>query len=204
VRRPWRVALAALIGGLTVLAVFTLKGCASSRTVDLVGQGRQALAATDAVVWRGSEQEPVEIVERVASFVNLFDQFSPPTVGEAARALYSEGAYFNDGFVELNGIEAIVAYLEESAGLATGVSVEVEDQVVRDGEVYVRWVMRFATRSRTFVAPGMSHLRFDRDGRIAYHRDYWDASAALAELVPLVAPALRAVRSRLEPSTPAD
>ena len=67
------------------------------------------------------------------------------------------------------------------------------------GEVYVRWVMTFTTerRSTTIVAPGISHLRFDADGRILYHRDYWDASGALAELVPLVGPVLRAVRARL-------
>ncbi len=61
--------------------------------------------------------------------------------------------------------------------------------------------MRFTTagsRSRTIVAPGITHLRFDGDGRIVYHRDYWDGSGALAEFVPLVGSILRSVRSRLE------
>jgi hypothetical protein len=183
-----------------MLALFSLKGCASGRTIDLVGQGRQALAASDRAVARNADGIAFDAEARIERFVNLFNQFSPQHVAEAARELYAEDAYFNDGFVELSGQEAIVAYLEESAGLATEVSVEMEDRVISQGEVYVRWVMRFTTRSRTFVAPGMSHLRFDAEGRIAYHRDYWDASAALAELVPLVAPVLRAVRSRLEPS----
>jgi len=186
-----------------MLALFSLKGCASGRTVDLVGQGRQALAATDGAGVASSDGLAFDAGERIERFVQLFNQFSSQHVGEAVRELYAEGAYFNDGFVELSGQEAIVAYLEESAGLATEVSVEMEDRVISQGEVYVRWVMRFTTRSRTFIAPGMSHLRFDPEGRIVYHRDYWDASAALAELVPLVAPVLRAVRSRLEPS-PAD
>ena len=40
-------------------------------------------------------------------------------------------------------------------------------------------------------------LRFAVDGRIVYHRDYWDASGALASMVPIVGSVLEAVRRRL-------
>ena len=137
----------------------------------------------------------------IQRFLNIFAEFRPASVAAAAREAYAADAYFNDGFAELDGAEAIAAYFERTAEATANIEVEIEDRAVSGGEIYLRWVMRFSTRgarARTIVAPGMTHLRLDADGRIVYHRDYWDASGALAEFVPLMGSILRSVRSRLE------
>ncbi len=38
---------------------------------------------------------------------------------------------------------------------------------------------------------GASHLRFAGDGRIAMHRDYWDAAEELYEKLPLLGALMR-------------
>lgn len=134
-------------------------------------------------------------------FMAVFSDFTPDAVRGAAAEAYADDAYFNDGFAELEGSRAVAAYFERTAAATASIDVNIEDRVVAGGEVYLRWVMTFTTsgrRGKTIVAPGMTHLRFDGDGRILYHRDYWDASGALAEFVPLMSPILRAVRNRLE------
>jgi limonene-1,2-epoxide hydrolase len=192
------VALGAVLATLAVvLVVGVTMGCSSTGPRDLVGRGREALAATQAAA---AADLPAEVVDAsLARFLNLFETFEPAAVREAALGLYAERAYFNDGFVELEGNQTIAAYLERTATATRSLEVEVEDVDRRGGEVYVRWVMTFTTvrKSTTIVAPGISHLRFDPAGRVVYHRDYWDGSGALAELVPLVGPVLRAVRARL-------
>ena len=181
----------------TLLVVGVPMGCSSTTPRDLVGRGREALAATQSAA--AADLPPEVLDAALERFLTLFETFDPAAVGEAARGLYAERAYFNDGFAELDGHDAIAAYLERTATATRSLQVEVEDVIRHGGEVYVRWVMTFTTerRSTTIVAPGISHLRFDADGRILYHRDYWDASGALAEFVPLVGPGLRAVRARL-------
>jgi len=134
-------------------------------------------------------------------FMAVFEDFKPAAVRKAAAEAYAEDAYFNDGFAELEGSQAVAAYFERTAAATAAIDVEIEDRVAAGNEVYLRWVMTFTTsgrRARTIVAPGMTHLRFDGDGRILYHRDYWDASGALAEFVPFMSSILRSVRSRLE------
>jgi hypothetical protein len=59
----------------------------------------------------------------------------------------------------------------------------------------MRFVLHGSDRRTT--APGISHLRVGRDGRILFHMDYWDASGALAERIPLVGGVMRKVKSRL-------
>jgi hypothetical protein len=41
---------------------------------------------------------------------------------------------------------------------------------------------------------GASHLRFADDGRINYHRDYWDAAEELYEKLPLLGNLMRALK----------
>jgi hypothetical protein len=42
----------------------------------------------------------------------------------------------------------------------------------------------------------MTHLRFDRDGRVIYHQDYWDSGSALFEKIPVLGGGIRAVKKR--------
>ena len=44
---------------------------------------------------------------------------------------------------------------------------------------------------------GASQLRFDADGRVRHHRDYWDAAGELYETFPLLGGLLRMLRKRL-------
>ena len=44
---------------------------------------------------------------------------------------------------------------------------------------------------------GASHLKFDTTGRIAYHRDYWDAADELYAKLPLIGPVMRYLKRRL-------
>lgn len=177
-----------------LLTGLALVSCRSGGTTDLVGGGRAALAAT---AGSGGDPVPAGALDR---FLALFDDFRPAAIRDAARGVYGETAYFNDGFVELEGAAAIADYLARSADHTAAIEVEVEQIATAGSDVYLRWVMRFETagaRSRTIVAPGISHLRFDAGGRVVYHRDYWDASAALAAFVPVVPSILAAIRKRL-------
>jgi steroid Delta-isomerase len=47
------------------------------------------------------------------------------------------------------------------------------------------------------IAPcGASQLRFAPDGRIAYHRDYWDAAEELYAKLPVIGTLMRFLQRR--------
>jgi hypothetical protein len=50
------------------------------------------------------------------------------------------------------------------------------------------------------VIQGASHLRLDGQGRVAQHRDYWDAAEELYETLPIVGTLMRWLKRRI--STP--
>ncbi len=183
------------------LAVGTLAvGCASAPSGDLVGGGAEAAGRTDDESRRAIAGDRAALEAGLERFLGLFREFTPEAVAAAAREAYSADAYFNDGFAELQGAAAIAEYFGRAAAHTEMIDIEVEDIVWGTADVYVRWTMRFTTagsRPRSIVAPGISQLRFDEAGRVLYHRDHWDASAALATFVPLVSRVLGAIRARL-------
>jgi hypothetical protein len=45
---------------------------------------------------------------------------------------------------------------------------------------------------------GMTQLRFDRDGRIRFHQDFWDSAQGFYQHVPVLGAAIRSVARRME------
>lgn len=184
--------------GVASIAALALTSACSSRRVDLLSQGGEALDRTETNAREAMVLHPERVDETLVRFRELFDNFRPGTVSELARNLYAPGAYFNDGFVELTDTDELAHYFERSAEHTAEIEVVIEEITKTESGVYVRWVMTFTTTGgTTVVAPGISHLRFNPDGLIIYHRDYWDAGSALAELIPFTGSLLRAVKARI-------
>ena len=76
---------------------------------------------------------------------------------------------------------------------------EIRDVLVQDDQCFLTW--DFVFRMRRFRRDeqrvhGSSHLRFAPDGRIAAHRDYWDAAEELYEKLPLLGGLMRWLKRR--------
>ena len=68
-------------------------------------------------------------------------------------------------------------------------------------DYYFRWEMNLQFKKlRKGVlnrSQGMSHIRFDAEGRVVLHQDFWDSATGLFDHVPVVGRLIRAVRSRV-------
>ena len=63
---------------------------------------------------------------------------------------------------------------------------------------FLTWEFRFRMKrfdtATTQVIRGATHLRFAADGRVAMHRDYWDAAEELYEKLPVLGALMRWLR----------
>lgn len=145
----------------------------------------------------GSEEELLA-VER---FQDLLADFKAPGFAQRIPAVYASDVFFNDTLKTVLGAEALQHYLAGSAAALESGKVEFLDWVVREGNYYFRWKMslRFkrVARGRTHVSFGMSHVRFDREGKVALHQDFWDSAGGLFEHLPGVGWMIRRVKDRL-------
>ena len=122
-----------------------------------------------------------------------YENLSPETVVEAGR-FYASDARFKDPFNEVRGIGAIehifrhmFVQVEEPRFVVTG-------RFSGEDGAMLLWEFHFRTRgfgSQALCIQGASHLRFDAAGRIAEHRDYWDAAGELYARLPLIGAPMR-------------
>lgn len=140
--------------------------------------------------------------EAVERFARFFEDFSGDRIGRLLQETYAEDVFFNDTLKTIRGREALAHYLDDSAAAVDDCRVQVlETTRTAADEHLVRWRMsirfkRFRRGTDTETV-GLSHLRFDADGRVVYQQDYWNAADGLYEHIPLIGQLIRMVKRRL-------
>ncbi len=136
---------------------------------------------------------------RVARVVALFEALTPADVARLG-AYYADDARFKDPFNEVVGTAAIRRVFEHMYAALEQPRFVVRDIVAEGDQCFLTWDFLF--RFRRF-SPGVqqtvrggSHLVFADDGRIALHRDYWDAAEELYEKLPAVGALMRWLKRR--------
>jgi limonene-1,2-epoxide hydrolase len=157
----------------------------------------RSLEADGATLEAGSEEE-LEAIER---FRSLLRDFKAPDFGERIREVYAEDVFFNDTIKTVRGAEEVEEYLLATAEEIETGTVEFLDLATNNGDYYFRWAMtlrfkRFA-QGEDKSSIGMTHVRFDPQGRVVLHQDFWDSSGGLFEHVPALGWMLRRAKSRL-------
>ena len=175
-----------------IVAACFASGCSSGPT-DFTRDYQAALAQRPGVVLRD------DAAGRAAAkgFASLYGDLSADNVKARAREVYAADAWFNDTIATKSGIDAIERYLLKTAEGSEKVSAEVESVAVSGSDCYVRWTMEVRSKGlaggRPVATAGMSHLRFDREGKILLHQDFWNPAAGIYQQLPVLGPAIRYV-----------
>jgi hypothetical protein len=168
----------------------TILGCATN------GQYRkqaleayyQALQATDPhnneILQPGSEKERVAI-ER---FTYLLAHFTEDNIKKNVRDVYAPNAYYCDSFTAKQGVENIETYYIQGTQTMHELAFELQEVAVHDGNYYFRWITQFSPKGKeddVIHLPGISHVRFDKEGRVIFEQDFWDAGV-IYERLPII------------------
>lgn len=144
--------------------------------------------------------KPEEALARLARY---WERLTPESLERLAE-IYAEDAYFRDPFNEAHGAAQIQAVLRHMFETLHEPRFTILETVVDGGGAFLVWDFDFRIRSLQPGRPrrihGTSHIRFAPDGRVAYHRDYWDAAGELFSGLPLVGRLMRALARRMSAS----
>lgn len=133
------------------------------------------------------------------NLVDYFQTLSPESVAEMAT-VYSEDAYFCDPFNAVTGIAPIKHIFGEMFMRLHDPRFVIAETIAQENSAILIWHFDFRIKSLKPQLPrqihGLSHVRFAADGRVNYHRDYWDAAGELYEQFPLIGSVLRWLKRR--------
>lgn len=113
--------------------------------------------------------------------------------------LYTEDCSFRDPFNEVRGLPAVQRVFEHMFETLVSARFVVRDAFADGDQAFLTWdfLLRLKGQPNERCIHGSSHLRFAPDGRVAYHRDYWDAAEEVWEKVPLLGAVLRLLKRKL-------
>ena len=113
--------------------------------------------------------------------VSLFESLSPADL-PGLRGVYAADARFKDPFNDVQGLPAIARIFGHLFRQLDDLRFTVRDVVADRDALFLTWDFDFRRRrpgqtpgAGALQIHGASHLRFDADGRVAMHRDYWDS-----------------------------
>ena len=189
----------ALIVSSLAAGIMIATGCTSSskdlspdwsRNTDAVSR----TAALDTIE-PGSKAEEAAL----AMFNDFYAEYSLDAIRNGVRELYAENAWFGDPFHIVEGIDDIEHYFLVMAEPVENCTFTV-DSIQRSGKDYfARWTMRLessAAKGELIETIGISHVRFNTDGKVVFQQDYWDTSAMLDRL-PVVGYWTRLVKTKI-------
>jgi hypothetical protein len=137
----------------------------------------------------------------LARFRESYADLTNDRIGDRMAELYAAEMFFNDTLHTFQTRAELVDYMSRTGSSLSESRIEVR-QVMSDGpDVFVRWTMSFHTRALgqdiRSESIGMSHLRFNAEGEVVLHQDFWDSGHALYAHLPFVGFAVRRARDRL-------
>ena len=132
--------------------------------------------------------------------IAFFHELTPESIARFPE-FYSADAYFKDPFNEVRGVEAIQRIFRHMFQQVETPRFVVTERVADANGVMLVWEfcyrVRLWGRGETQVMRGVSHLRFAADGKVNYHRDYWDAAEELYMKLPAIGSLMRGLRKML-------
>lgn len=126
-----------------------------------------------------------------------YETLTPASL-ERLPDFYTDDAYFKDPFQEFRSRERlrrVYAHMFETLEAPRFAIIN----TLREGhQAMLVWNMSFSLDGKPMRIHGSTHLMFGADGRINYHRDYWDAAEELYEKLPVLGWLLRQVKKKLQ------
>jgi len=137
-----------------------------------------------------------QVTAQLVKNMNAFNHEGAAAV-ERIPALYADDIVFHDPIQSVTGLDAFMETNRRMMARAKALEVEVGDVVENGDQIFMSWKMRYVPKMGPPIAiDGATHCRV-RNGKIVYHRDYWDLLGSVLAGVPVVAPIYKMLVKKL-------
>lgn len=193
--------------GFCILLAVLISACADSSgptAANLNAAYLESLEVTESQAIELAADPSLE-ARAVQNLQNYFSSMTPTSVVDKTAAVYAPDAWLYDNIAVVRGLPAIQDYFVKAAGEADSFEVEFLQTIPSGLDYYIRWRMAITSVAladgEPIVSYGVTQFRFDRQGRVLLHRDFWDAGTGLYEYLPVVGGLVQRLRHMLASPT---
>jgi hypothetical protein len=139
--------------------------------------------------------------QSVDALIAFYEGLSLKTL-ETLPLYYAADACFKDPFNEVRGVASIQRIFTHMFRQIAEPRFVVHDRVVDEHGALLIWDLHYRPQSRRKsgdpqLIRGVSHLKFNAEHQVVWHRDYWDAAEELYSKLPVLGCVMRLLRRKL-------
>lgn len=124
-----------------------------------------------------------------------YSKLSPTSLNDIGQ-YYAADAYFKDPFNEVTGRDLVKNIFVHMFASTVQPRFVILETLAQGDAGFLTWKFLFTLKGRDYTVFGSSHFRFDQQGLVVYHRDYWDAAEELWQKLPIIGVVVKWLRKR--------
>lgn len=145
----------------------------------------------------GSAREAA-MLKRVKS---LFTNYTEDNLRENVTRVYAAKVYFRDAFRQFDHADEIRNYFLQGLEPLHVAEFDFRRMIRSGDEFYIDWVMRLdfskTPEGSWEESMGMSHMRFNSNGEVIFHQDYWDPTDIVYKRIPVAKQLINYVKGKI-------
>ncbi len=169
---------------LIALLLFAVTGCASRAD----GPSGYAHLYEQAVSERAGSPRVSD--QALSRFVALYSPIDADYIEAHIDDVYAEDLYFNDTLSTIYRRDKLKDHMLKTAERLDYMSLNVQNHWQEGEDVFLLWFMEthfsILGSDRNVRTIGISQLRFNDQGKVVFHQDFWDSSQGLDQQLPIL------------------
>lgn len=133
-------------------------------------------------------------------FLEIYQKLNAENLDLLGR-IYTPEIHFIDPAHEIRGLPQLEVYFKALYANITQIHFDFLPPFSNETEGYVQWQMTFShprlNGGESITVPGTSFVKFDIDGKVFFHRDYFDLGAMVYQHVPVLGSLVSYINERL-------
>jgi ketosteroid isomerase-like protein len=134
------------------------------------------------------------------TFLNAYRQLNRNTL-YLLDDMYDTDVLFIDPAHQIKGREELRKYFSNLYENISTIDFHFHSPIRNDNEGYVHWEMVYSHpkigKGREIKVHGASFLHFTTEGKVRYHRDFFDLGTMLYQHLPILGPIVKSINRRL-------
>ena len=132
----------------------------------------------------------------------FFNELNATNVDRVVDAFYATDVQFADPVGSHSGSAEVKKYYKKLYEGAEEASFDFSNHVCKEDECVSFWTMHLKSKAlnggESFTVIGNSHLKFNKEGKVNYHRDYFDMGEFIYEKLPVLKNIINFIKNKLK------
>jgi SnoaL-like domain len=142
--------------------------------------------------------------ERLERFLDFYNNLSQNNLGSLSE-LYADNVEFIDPVHHMLGLEQLQQYFSHAYARLSSCHFVATSKIANQDQGCLSWIMTFTHEAigngKAISVHGCSVVHWNSEGKIAYHRDYYDLNEMVLEHIPLLGWVTKKIKQKMANNT---